>query len=178
MQAVASWTAILMITIHSTFLWAVDEESPCPRSEHRQFDFWIGSWEVFDKDENLVGKNQITSVLGGCAIQESWRSTRSSFAGSSFNAFDASRDVWHQTWLDTSGTVLFLDGGLDDDGRMVLQGRRAKRDGPGRVLDRIVWTPEGDGSVRQLWETSEDEGESWKMVFDGLYRRVGDESGT
>jgi hypothetical protein len=32
-------------------------------------------------------------------------------------------------------------------------------------------TPNADGSVRQLWETSRD-GQTWSVLFDGLYTRA------
>jgi hypothetical protein len=53
---------------------------------------------------------------------------------------------------------------------MVLEGW-----GPGDDLDavdrqRITWTTDGD-EVRQLWETSSDDGKTWTIAFDGRYRR-------
>ena len=39
------------------------------------------------------------------------------------------------------------------------------------MLDRITWTPEDDGTVRQVWEVSTDAGESWSVIFDGRYQR-------
>ena len=76
--------------------------------------------------------------------------------------------------MDSSGTLLQLDGGLND-GVMVLSGQRPARDGNGQVLHRISWTPNPDGSVRQLWEASSDQGQSWKVLFDGLYTRTPEE---
>jgi hypothetical protein len=38
------------------------------------------------------------------------------------------------------------------------------------MQNRITWTPHPDGSVRQLWEQSTDEGKTWQVAFDGLYR--------
>ena len=70
--------------------------------------------------------------------------------------------------MDDSGTLLQLDGGLID-GVMVLSGQRPARDGTGMTQHRISWTPNPDGSVRQLWEASKDEGGSWTVLFDGLY---------
>ena len=39
------------------------------------------------------------------------------------------------------------------------------------LRNRITWTPNSDGTVRQLWEVSKDQGESWQTEFDGLYKR-------
>lgn len=47
------------------------------------------------------------------------------------------------------------------------------------TLSRIVWTPRDDGKVRQLWELSRDHGETWNVIYDGLYtRRKGGGEGT
>jgi hypothetical protein len=36
---------------------------------------------------------------------------------------------------------------------------------------RITWTPNADGTVRQFWDTSDDDGKTWVVSFDGIYRR-------
>ena len=54
---------------------------------------------------------------------------------------------------------------------MVLEGKRPAPGGNGVVQHRISWTPNEDGSVKQLWEASQDGGESWNVIFDGLYMR-------
>ena len=72
--------------------------------------------------------------------------------------------------LDDSGTLLQLNGSLVD-GVMVLSGQRPARDGGGMAQHRISWTPNPDGSVRQLWEASKDEGRLWTVLFDGLYTK-------
>ena len=84
--------------------------------------------------------------------------------GLSYSAYDSIRKVWHQTWVDKDGLVLLLDGGLRD-GKMVLEGPT------GKTLNRVSWEPRKDGSVRQLWESSDDAGKTWKVQFDGLYSR-------
>jgi hypothetical protein len=45
----------------------------CRGPEHRQFDFWIGTWEVRSGDGTLQGHNEIRSVAGGCGLLERWR---------------------------------------------------------------------------------------------------------
>ena len=95
-------------------------------------------------------------------------STAREYGGESLNMYDAARHVWHQTWVDNSGTLLTLEGGLIE-GRMVLVGESIGADGQ-KSKQRITWTPNSDGSVRQLWESSNLQG-GWTVVFDGLYRR-------
>jgi hypothetical protein len=131
----------------------------CEAPEHRQFDFWLGEWNV-------------SVTMGGCVLQENWQGAGSGgISGTSFNIYDRDRGVWHQTWVDANGTLLQLDGGLNE-GSMVLEGERPAPVGGGSVRHRIAWTPQEDGSVRQLWEASQDGGESWNVIFDGLYTRV------
>ncbi len=140
---------------------------PCQEAEYRAFDFWLGSWEVHDPTGKRVGENTIRSLHGGCALHESWVST--GFSGSSLNIFARSTGRWHQTWVDSSGRLLRLEGGLEN-GSMVLRG--TTRDGEGQErLERIVWTPLEDGRVRQVWTASSDGGQTWKAVFDGFYTR-------
>jgi hypothetical protein len=45
---------------------------PCAAAEHRQFDFWLGDWEVRDATGKLVGHNGIEAAHNGCALIEHW----------------------------------------------------------------------------------------------------------
>ena len=143
----------------------------CDTTEHHQFDFWMGDWKV-SANGLPAGTNSVRSIQGGCALQENWKGSGvGGITGTSFNIYDRDRGLWHQTWVDASGTVLQLDGGLVD-GVMVLEGERPVPGSAGTSLHRIAWTPNPDGSVRQLWEASQDDGENWNVIFDGLYTRV------
>jgi len=84
----------------------------CSAPQHRQFDFWIGHWDVFQPDGKQAGENLIEPILGGCALRESWQG-RGGFAGTSLNAYDAAGKRWHQTWLDNQAGRLDLSGGLE-----------------------------------------------------------------
>lgn len=147
----------------------------CTAPEYRQFDFWIGDWKV-TSNEQPAGTNTIHRVHKGCALQENWQGAgEGGISGSSFNIYDQATGRWHQTWVDANGTLLQLDGG-PVDGAMIMSGTRPTRDGSGAVRHRISWTPNPDGSVRQLWEASKDGGESWAILFDGLYTKAPEDS--
>ena len=107
-------------------------------------------------------------LYGGCVLKENWTGLQGG-SGSSFNIYDAPRKLWHQTWVDSMGTLLVLEGGLKD-GRMVMSGDQVQKDGS-HLLNRMSWTP-ADGSVRQTWDVSKDGGKTWKVVFDGVYRKA------
>lgn len=140
---------------------------PCATPEFRQFDFWSGSWTVTTPDGRLAGHSRVEPILDGCALLENWEGAQGG-AGKSLNIYDATRKVWHQTWVSKGGTLLVLEGGMDG-GSMVLQGTQAAATRP--VLNRITWTPSTDGSVKQVWDASSDGGKSWTNQFTGLYRR-------
>jgi hypothetical protein len=132
------------------------------------FDFWVGEWDVFGPQGSQVGTNSITALFGTGMLAEHWHGN-GGVEGRSLNAWDESRSCWHQTWMDSTGGVLLLDGGTVGDS-MVMEGRAPAGDPAVLERQRITWTPEGD-EVRQVWETSADDGQTWKTAFDGLYRR-------
>jgi hypothetical protein len=139
----------------------------CTAPPHRQFDFWLGEWDVTDAKGKTAGRNRIVALHDGCVLQENWSGT-GGFTGTSLNAYDAERKTWHQTWVDNSGGVLQLDGEFAA-GKMLLRGETL--DEGKKVLQRISWQPLPDGRVRQLWESSKDGGGTWAVAFDGYYAR-------
>jgi hypothetical protein len=144
------------------------QPSHCASASHRQFDFWIGEWQVSDSLGRRLGSNRIERVLDGCVLHESWFGATGA-RGHSFNTFDPGDNKWRQTWVDNEGTVLMIAGGIVN-GEMVMEGERRLADGT-QTLERITWTPNADGTIRQLWQSSRDRGMRWSIVFDGLYRR-------
>lgn len=143
---------------------------PCATAAYRQFDFWVGDWEVHNAAGKRAGENRITRIHGGCALLEEWRGL-GNVSGTSLNLYDKERGVWHQTWVDSGGNLLRLEGEFAD-GAMTLRGGHVERGQPEKKsLQRIRWTLESDGRVRQLWESSSDDGKSWTVAFDGWYSR-------
>ncbi len=161
---------ITLLALISMQANSAQQPVPCSVEEYRQFDFWIGEWEVFNPQGQKIGENKIEKILNGCSLKESWEST-TGYCGHSFNIYDQTQGKWHQTWVDIGGSLLQLDGGLKGDA-MVLQGFTQGQNG--KVLNRITWTPIKDGdrtNVRQHWETTTDSGKTWNTAFDGLYKK-------
>ncbi len=146
--------------------------SPPPASattDHRAFDFWIGIWDVTPAGRDVpIGKNIITADHAGCVIREDY-ATKGGYTGMSMSFYDAARKSWHQTWMGADGSALYIEGGLNDAGQMVLSNANTPYYVKGTPINRITWTPNADGSVRQHWQASQDGGKTWSDVFNGLY---------
>jgi hypothetical protein len=141
---------------------------PCSTAEHRQFDFWIGRWNVFMPDGKQAGVNVIEAIDGGCVLLERW-SGKGGSSGTSLNSWDSASRQWRQHWVDNQGGMLRLAGRFEN-GSMVLGSSEPDPASKGALLrQRITWTPLPDGAVRQHWQTSRDDGKSWTTAFDGRY---------
>jgi hypothetical protein len=158
--------ATLLALAVTTAANAANPPAPCSSPEHRQFDFWIGDWQVTAANGKVAGHNRITREYNGCVIHEHY-TTANQYNGESLNVYDAARRVWHQTWVDDAGLLLTLEGRWNGKS-LVLEGKSPDPKGVMRA-QRITWTPTADGSVRQLWESANDDG--WIVVFDGRYVR-------
>jgi hypothetical protein len=168
--AAAALAALVVVPGGNAVAQAAAAAPPaCQSAEHRQFDFWIGEWEVFLPNGSKAGDNRIESIGAGCALLENW-SGRGGFSGKSLNSYDGDDKRWHQSWVDSSGSRLEL-AGVFADKRMVLASAPAAAGSAPGAIQRIAWSVNDDGSVRQLWESSADGGKTWTVQFDGRYVR-------
>lgn len=124
-------------------------QSPCHAAPYRQFDFWVGEWDVENPSGAQVGTNRISIGLDGCLVEESWTGSNGT-RGRSLNTYDSRTGQWHQSWLDVFAQHLRLAGGLEGDA-MVMSGDRVALSGV-PIRDEITWTPLPTGVVRQFWE--------------------------
>ena len=146
---------------------------PCEnKPEHRQFDFWAGTWEVFMKNGTKAGDNVITIKERGCVLEEVWTSV-SGGTGRSLNFYDAGSGKWVQQWVSSAGLLINIAGGLDEEGSMVLTGTSFYTTSGKTNPFRGKWTLLDDGRVRQYFEESYDGGETWTPWFEGFYVRSG-----
>ena len=138
----------------------------CESDAHREFDFWVGDWEVTTADGAIAGTNRVEKILDGCVIKEN-RVGTGGMHGESYNIFSQRRGKWHQSWVDTTGRLLLLEGGLEG-GKKVLSGQMPGQDGK-MVRLEISWEALDDGRVKQHWRASRDRGKSWNDLFVGFY---------
>lgn len=165
-------TLLLIIQSFLVFNLSAQQDSPpcpCCGSEYLQFDFWLGDWIVYSQGK-MAGFNKITKIEDGCVIRENWKSSGSSYSGTSYNFYDKSVKKWKQVWIDNQGTVLELTGNLKGKNMVLTSQPRLNQQGQ-TVINRITWKYNPDGTINQVWEVSEDAGISFTIIFDGLYRK-------
>ena len=145
---------------------------PCFADAHaREFDFWIGEWEVFVTGTGqYAGHSIIQEISGGCAILENWSSGVSE--GKSLNFVDDSTKKWKQVWIGSypGGKQDFVNGEYKE-GRMQFSFELKDSSGK-KIAGRFTFFNLGPNQVRQLNETSTDDGQTWTTSYDFTYNRI------
>jgi len=151
--------ATALLFCGATVTIAQQPKKACTEAAYRQFDFWIGDWDVVLPDGKPAGRNRIVAIAGGCGLEEQWTGAGGG-TGRSLNTYDAADRKWRQFWVGGDGTVLQLAGAFAGN-VMTLES----------AGNRIRFTRNADGTIRQQWDSSTDGGKTWKTVFDGKYVR-------
>lgn len=145
------------------------QSRPCLTEPYADFDFWLGTWDVYTGDRK-VGRNVITREEEGCLVLETW-TAEGGATGQSYNYFDPAQGVWRQVWL-SNGLLIDYEGGLDETGSMVLEGTMTTHNDAATTPFRGRWTPMDDGTVQQTFWTYNAETDAWDVWFDANYRRA------
>lgn len=142
--------------------------TPCESvPEHRQFDYWIGEWNVTNQNEKIADSS-IQRIVGGCVIYENY-SQADGYTGKSFNFYDSNLKKWRQTWVDATGNVSEFAGEFKD-GAMHYEGESHLKNGS-RVLRKMIVYNLSPDRVRQYSERSIDGGKTWTIAYDFTYER-------
>ncbi len=133
--------------------------APCLAPQHRQLDFWLGSW-TFTGGGFAPGSNVITRDPEGCVIDEDF--TSGGGRGRSVSLYDEETGKWYQTYVDNSGNRLVVAGAFEG-GRMVLYQNPSSR---------YFWKALDPDHVQFALEASTNGGRTWFLTsFDTLYTR-------
>lgn len=134
----------------------------------RQFDFWLGEWDVTWGDGQHA-RNRIEAVLDGHVILENFDGRAAiPLQGMSVSVFHPVREVWQQTWVDNTGNYWSFAGRLAE-GRMILA-TTVERDGQPIGL-RMVWFNLQPNALDWHWERSDDGGQTWSVLWALHYTR-------
>ena len=145
------------------------QPTPCGGEAFKQFDFWLGTWEVTTPDGNFAGENQITSEENGCLILERWQSADGG-TGQSYNFYNPATEKWRQVWISQGGMIDY-EGGLTESGSMKLEGTITYVATGQQAPFTGEWSLNEDGTVTQYFEQYDAETEQWNPWFSGLYTR-------
>ncbi len=142
------------------------EACSCCTEAHKAFDFWIGKWKVTNPDGSLAGTNTIEKVQDDCLLLENWVGT-SGNKGTSMNFYNLKAKQWEQLWVDNTGSHIKLKGNRTGN-KMILSSDEFTSSDGNKYVNRITWSLNDDGTVRQLWELLQNE-KVVNVAFDGLY---------
>ena len=138
---------------------------PCTAAEYRQFDFWVGEWEVQNPRGQTIGSSSVTTEQDGCLLVEHWKSGLGFETGTSFNYFSNRDHKWHQLYVaNNNGTAHPEMRGELSGGHMVLL-----TDVVDGAQARWTWYEISPGKVRQMAEQSTDGGKTWQTTWDSVY---------
>lgn len=167
LKLLISITIILLLSIRSYGQSSI-KNCPCCSKNYRQFDFWLGDWNVYDTLGSKIGENLVVALQDHCVLQENWKSKNST--GTSYNYFNSLDSSWNQVWIDNSGNPLVLKGGYI--GReMVLKSELRKKADGSEYYDMISWKQMPDKSVVQKWSTFDKMHHELAILFIGVYRK-------
>ena len=146
----------------------LDQTRPCTSAEYRQFDFWIGDWDVQVQGQT-AGHNVVTLEQEGCLLVEHWKASTGGQTGTSFNYYDVRDKKWHQLYIDNSGNAgafPAMAGTLTGDKMVLLTDPKLS------PVSRWTWYVVGPGKVRQMAEQSTDGQKTWNITWDSIYVKV------
>lgn len=142
--------------------------------EAKEFDFWLGSWDLEWTDEKghkQTGKNVIAKILKGQVIEENFSASgEDPYQGKSHSLFDIKSGLWKQTWVDSDGNYLDLTGEFKE-GEMMLARESVDMEGQ-KVLQRMIFSDIKSDSFLWDWESSADDGKTWKTNWKIIYKRT------
>jgi tetratricopeptide (TPR) repeat protein len=147
-------------------------QTPCAYSpERRQFDFWVGDWDVVaTRSGDPAGTSHIERTLGDCVIWENWSSLGSSYSGKSYNTYDANLKRWEQFWVDNVGGMVHFYGGLKEGIMDFYTDDVPQPDGT-KLRRHLQFFNLGADKVRQFSQKSSDGGKTWTVEYDLTYSR-------
>ena len=159
----------------------VPDTISCDSPEARQFDFWIGDWNIKQKMLqndgswiSLDAKTSVKKILNGCALEEYWKGEVKYFWSGMNNSkyieaisiryFDTKKMKWHIQWIDNSNLVMGpgFDGNFEN-GKGVFYSETVTA--KGKQISRIIFSDIKKNSVLWKLSISRDEGKIWIDIW-------------
>ena len=144
---------------------------PCSTdAKQREFDFWIGEWDVFQNGTTqLVGHSIVHKISGECALLENWTASRGGGNGKSINYVDGQTNTWEQDWIGSMGGAQRYLNGVYKDSAMRFT-YESMNNGQ-KVTGNFIFFNMGPDKVRQYQDASTDGGKTFTVSYDFIYIR-------
>ena len=143
---------------------------PCAADpKQREFDFWIGEWDVFQNGTTqLVGHSIVQKISGECALLENWTASRGG-NGKSINYVDGQTNTWEQDWIGSMGGPQRYLNGVYKDSAMRFTYESVSNGQ--QVTGNFIFFNMGPDKVRQFQDASTDGGKTFTVSYDFIYIR-------
>lgn len=144
---------------------------PCSADpKQREFDFWIGEWDVFQNGTTqLVGHSIVQKISGECALLENWTASRGGGNGKSINYVDGQTNNWEQDWIGSmGGPQRYLNGVYKDS---AMRFTYETTNNGQKVTGNFIFFNMGPDKVRQYQDASADGGKTFTVSYDFIYIR-------
>lgn len=167
------------------------KSSPAPRplactgAKYHYLDFWLGDWTAFipaggplpdgtrTETEIQAANARVEAIVDGCGYLEHWDSVplRNGHInrGKGIHRYDSQLNRWCQLWISNSGKENTSVGQPFEGGVRYVS--KNAESGDKSVRERQTIVPLPDGNVRNYGESSVDEGKTWSVNYDFVYRR-------
>ncbi len=171
-----------LIAISSALAQTSREVPPaCQSPEARQFDFWLGEWNIEQQILQADGTwfktgatTKVSRALDGCALVESWEGKVLFFwegmkeaellRGMSVRSYDAEKKKWSLYWMDTRRPqFVSFEGSFVNGTGTFLRSSTTAQNQP--LLTRIVFSDITASSVRWELAISTDAGKTWQPLW-------------
>lgn len=148
-RVVLSGTSLAVLAVPASFSVSAPTETTgtpksmtCAGNAYRQFDFWVGDWDVVDieRPTAVVAHAKVEKILNGCVLHEIYEDA-DGHKGQSFSIYDVTRNTRHQSWVTDRGQLLTIEGHLHGE-EMILEGTDHLADRRARQV-RGRWRIEG-----------------------------------
>jgi hypothetical protein len=142
------------------------------KPENRQFDFWVGDWDVSNtRVGSAAGISHVERAIGDCVIWENWNSLgNTGYSGKSYNIYNADFKRWEQFWVDNLGGVIHFYG-QRKDGVMHFYTEDLPQSDGSKLKRHLRFFSLAPDRVRQFSQGSADGGATWSVEYDLTYNR-------
>lgn len=132
-------------------------------AEAREFDFWLGQWDLVLGGGQGLATNHISSfgIDGGIALLEDYR--QGPYLGTSVSYYSPREGRWRQLWFDNMGGLLEFAGGTQGN-KFVISGNVET------TKTRLVYSNITNRTLDQSYDVSPD-GVNWQSTFSARYTR-------